>query len=277
MLPLLLMTAASALPPADDPADALAPLQGSWRAEAGPTGEVIVTLTINGDRFEQVVATAPGVEFTFRGRLLADDSSDPGRLDWIEVVGPDGEAIPDAPARYRLDGDTLTVCTAAPGGGLPDTLAAGRGRYPSLRVYHRRQEEQAVDGDLLAMQGEWSGAVGPNGLLRASLSIQGRSARFVLLGPDGQEVFSASGLVRLDETVTPRAMDWIPDDGQSDRPVLSIYELDGSSLRICLGIARRDGPTPRPEAFTEDVRTITLSRKPEQAPSDPGDPPGSDG
>jgi uncharacterized protein (TIGR03067 family) len=228
---------------------------------------VILTLSIDGNRFEQTVETSPSSSFTFKGRLRLPGSGETGQLDWLEVVGPEGVPMTDALALYQLDGDTLTICSAAPGEARPDSLAAGRGRFPSLHTYRRVVEtpDEELAGDLLAMQGNWSGSLGPNGALSASLVIEGRNARFVIVGPEGQEVLASSGRVQLDEAASPRAMDWLP-EAEGSSPVRSIYELNGPEMRVCLGIGR--GPTPRPEAFTEDFRTFTLTRVDEEAPQD---------
>lgn len=257
----LLMTFVVTLPGLTaHPADDLASLQGTWRAEAGPTGEVIVTLTIDGDRLTQVVETSPRSTFTFRGRIRLDSSTEPRQLDWVEVTGPDDSPEPDALAVYQLDGDTLTICSAAPGSERPESFEAGRGRFPSLRSYSRvvaSADEEPLTGDLIALQGNWSGNLGPGGSLQASLSIQGRLTKFVIVGPDGQEVLSSTGRVQLDQSATPKAMDWIP-DREDSQPLKSIYELNGTSLRVSLGLGR--GSSTRPETFSDDFRTFTLTK-----------------
>ncbi|WP_152052994.1 TIGR03067 domain-containing protein [Tautonia marina] len=254
----LLMTALLGSTPVQS--DDLASLQGTWRAEAGPTGEVIITLTIDGDRFVRVVETSPRTSFTFRGLLRLDESAEPGTLDWVEIVGPGDKPRADMLGLYRLDGDELTICSAAPGATRPDALAAGRGLYPSLQTYSRvvvSADEEPLTGDLIALQGNWSGNLGPNGSLQASLSIQGRVTKFVIVGPDGQEVLASTGRVQLDELATPKAMDWIP-DREDAQPLKSIYELNGSSLRVSLGLGR--GSSTRPETFSDDFRTFTLTK-----------------
>ncbi|WP_169974707.1 TIGR03067 domain-containing protein [Tautonia rosea] len=257
----LLMTASLVLlGPAPLPADDLASLQGTWRAEAGPTGEVIITLTIEGDRFVRVVETSPRTSFTFRGRLRLDESAKPGTLDWVEIVGPGDEPRADMLGLYQLDGDAFIICSAAPGAARPDALAAGRGLYPSLQTYSRvvvSADEEPLTGDLIALQGNWSGNLGPNGALQASLSIEGRVTKFVIVGPDGQEVLASTGRVQLDESAKPKAMDWIP-EGDGSQTLKSIYELNGSSLRVSLGLGR--GTSTRPEAFSDDFRTFTLTK-----------------
>lgn len=246
--------------PASSPADDLDSLQGTWRAEAGPTGEVIVTLSVDGDRFTRVVETSPRSTFTFRGRLRVDPMTEPKQLDWLEVTGPDDAPEPDAMAIYTLDGDDLTVCSAAPGSARPDGFEPGRGRFPDLQTFRRvveTDDDEPLTGDLLALQGDWSGEVGPGGAIQASLSIKGRVIRFVLVGPEGQEILASTGRVQLDESASPKTMDWVP-DGDGNQPLLSIYELDGPSLRVALGLGR--GPSTRPEAFGDDFRTFTLTK-----------------
>lgn len=266
---LLMIASLTLLGPTAVSADDLASLQGTWRAVAGPTGEVIVTLTIDGDRFTQVVETSPRSTFTFRGRVRLDPSTEPKQLDWIDVTGPDETPEPDTLAVYQLDGDSLTVCLASPGSVRPEAFEAGRGRFPSLRTYSRVVEtadDEPLTGDLIALQGNWSGNLGPGGTLQASLSIQGRVTKFVIVSPDGQEVLSSTGRVQLDEAATPKAMDWIP-DGEGSQTLKSIYELNGPSLRVSLGIGR-GGPSTRPEAFSDDFRTFTLTKAIEDEPLD---------
>lgn len=65
----LLLLAALPMLPSASRADDLGRLQGTWKAEAGPTGEVVVTLEVDGDRFEQTVETSPRSVFTFTGLL----------------------------------------------------------------------------------------------------------------------------------------------------------------------------------------------------------------
>ena len=241
----------------------LGPLQGVWLTETGPTGDVRIRLEIDGDLFEETVETSPRSSFTFRGTIRVegdgDGDGDGGRLDWSDVKGPGDQRCDDAPALYRLDGETLTICSAGPGGDRPEGFEAGRGRYPSLRTYRREAPEpiEGLNGDLDLMQGTWNGAVGPGGAIAATLAVRGRDARFTLVGPDGQQILGASGRIKLDESAMPKAMDWTPEEPGAD-PLLSIYEFEGPRLRLGLGIGR--GAAPRPEAFTDDFRTLTLTR-----------------
>ena len=243
----------------DDADDPLGPLQGTWLTETGPTGDVRIRLEVDGERFEETVETSPRSTFTFRGTVRVDGEGDEGRLDWIDVRGPGDERRDDAPALFRLDGETLTICSAAPGGDRPEGFEAGRGRYPSLRTYRREDPDplEGIDGDLALLQGTWNGGVGPGGAIAATLAVQGRDARFTLVGPDGQQILGASGRIAVDESATPKAMDWTPEEPGAD-PLLSIYEFEGPRLRLGLGIGR--GAAPRPEAFTDDFRTLTLTR-----------------
>lgn len=264
MVPFLILLALAPGPsPRQDAAsttavDDLERLQGRWEGMAGPFDDLPVILVIEGDCFTRTVETAPQLSFTTRGRLRLDDAAVPKRLDWIETTGPDGQPVPDAPAVYRFDdGGELTICSAGPGGDRPSEFVATGDRYPTLRTYARPAPVEPVEGDLAILQGTWTGAVG-NGGATAILQVRGRSARFVLQNAEGRQLLATDGRVELDESATPKAMDWVPDEDRGPR-VLSIYEFDGEALRICIALGR--GDVPRPDAFSEDFRTILLTRE----------------
>jgi len=52
-----------------------------------------------------------------------------------------------------------------------------------------------------------------------------------------------SGTIKVDVTKQPKTIDLIFTEGpEKGRTSLGIYELDGDSLKICLGLAGRDRP-----------------------------------
>jgi uncharacterized protein (TIGR03067 family) len=51
---------------------------------------------------------------------------------------------------------------------------------------------------------------------------------------------------KLDPTLKPRAIDYVPPEGKEKGPILGIYELDGDTLRLCWDQDRANG---RPTDF----------------------------
>jgi len=69
------------------------------------------------------------VEFTF------DPSTAPASIDYLNLHGPNKGKRQQG--IYRLEGDVLTVCTGAPGGGRPAEFTSAKGDGHSLTVWQR--------------------------------------------------------------------------------------------------------------------------------------------
>jgi len=69
------------------------------------------------------------VEFTF------DPSTLPASIDYLNLHGPSKGKRQQG--IYRLEGDVLTVCTAAPGGARPHEFSSAKGDGRSLTVWKR--------------------------------------------------------------------------------------------------------------------------------------------
>jgi uncharacterized protein (TIGR03067 family) len=107
--------------------------------------------------------------------------------------------------------------------------------------------EAPVAGDLARLQGRWVTRAGPRGKILVVLDVEGRKARVEITTPQGLK-FNATGELRLNESVAPRALDWVGFTGldSQDLPdIPAIYEIDGETFKVCNG-----GPNnARPSEF----------------------------
>lgn len=144
----LTLNAASAPSPAADAppaAGALAQLQGTWTAKAGPDRDVPVTLEIRDDRVTvRLTISAVGLEIRAEGTLKLDESVTPHRLDWVGFTAPNGESFPELLAIFELDGDTLRVCNGGPNATRPTDFEPGDGPLADVVVFHRERPATAT-------------------------------------------------------------------------------------------------------------------------------------
>jgi hypothetical protein len=89
-------------------------------------------------------------------------------------------------------------------------------------------------------------------------------------GPDGSLHRHAGETFRIDETATPRTMDFTAPNGSPGRETPGIYELGGETLKLAVG----DPGGPRPTEFrsgegAKPPRLLILKRK--AAPARPAD------
>ena len=125
----------------------------------------------------------------------------------------------------------------------------------------------APSGDLAKLQGTWQAQAGPGRVCPVTLEVSGCSVKVTVTPPIGPKI-EASGELKLDESASPKALDWLRftgEDGQDFPEVFAIYELvDADTLRV--GNA---GPSnPRPTEFVPgdgvlaDVLTFRRESKP---------------
>ncbi len=245
-------------------ADSLKSLQGKWESSTGLTGEVKITLEITGDRYTKTVETGPLSTFTYNGRVEINDQTVPHHLNWTETTAPDGAKVADAQGIFRLNNETLVICSGRPGGDRPKVFETTARRYPDYLQFNRVDASiPDLEGDLRTLQGKWTGKVGAQGIT-ATLLIQNDKAEFLLTSSSGRQLSNSNGRIELDDSTDPKAMDWVNDE--NGRRLLSIYEIEGDQLRLCLSLGR--GEPKRPEAFTASFPTFTLQRDSEGNPPD---------
>ena len=129
---------------AEEVAENLKPLLGEWEAKAGPNEEVKVWMKIHVDaRVTSKVTNAEGREFEIQGKVRLGQKGDVKTLDWLEFKRPDGNGnFEDNHAIYRLDGDTLEICSGGPGNERPTEFKAGEGGRPSLLKFTKKTAEK---------------------------------------------------------------------------------------------------------------------------------------
>jgi uncharacterized protein (TIGR03067 family) len=107
--------------------------------------------------------------------------------------------------------------------------------------------ETRVAGDLARLQGRWFTKAGSRRNIVVVLEIEGNKARVDITTPQGLK-FQATGELRINESVAPRALDWVGFTGldSQDLPdIPAIYEVSGETFRVCNG-----GPnSARPSEF----------------------------
>lgn len=128
---------------ADDPKPEgdLGKLQGRWYANVGPPDSPrILILEMKGD-VATVTAPAPGgAEPVSTSKLKLAESRRPRAMSIVETKTADGQAIPDIPAIYELEGDTLKICYGTPGTPEPPAKfeTAGQGDAATILFTYRR-------------------------------------------------------------------------------------------------------------------------------------------
>jgi uncharacterized protein (TIGR03067 family) len=123
-------------------------------------------------------------------------------------------------------------------------------------------------GDLPKLQGRWEASVGRRKEFAVTLEVKGREVSATITPKIGPKL-KASGELQLDETVSPRSLDWVKFstvDGTEVPTLHSIYRLEGDRLIVRSGGFNDD----RPKAFEKggegcwtDVLVFT---RPEAAP-----------
>jgi uncharacterized protein (TIGR03067 family) len=121
-------------PPKKDPPG----LVGRWTLESATFAGMAVpkmdSLTITFTADGKYETRAAGAGATVSGTFTFDPKKDPPELDVTEPAGPNaGKA---SPSIYKLDGDTLTICTAVQGD-RPRTFDAPAGSNHALLVLKR--------------------------------------------------------------------------------------------------------------------------------------------
>ena len=137
MTPLLVLALAVAAPAPKDPPkkDPPGPI-GRWALESVnlggmplPTTDRVITFTPDG----RYVTRQPGGDVKVSGTFTADPKKDPAEIDTTEPPEVGGKVTPSI---YRIEGDTLTVCSSLDGQ-RPRTFEAPAGSKVILMTFKR--------------------------------------------------------------------------------------------------------------------------------------------
>lgn len=244
-----------------------------------PSGQLL----IDGDRFRM-----ESPEATYEGILNIDVNQNPPHIDIEFVEGPEtGEW---SYGIYAIDGDELTICLGLTGAPRPTRFMSAKHSGHALQRFHRvsgtrpvgvtggkRTTRAAaaavpsppVDESLFAhtstpllekLQGEWlpvslttNGAPLQDTFLAYGSRTQTGNETKVVFG--GQTMVHA--LMRLDESVSPVAIDYL-NVGKGPRVVSrGILDWVGRDVRVCMAKAG----DPRPGQFSSDPgsgRTLSV-------------------
>ncbi len=248
-------------------------------APSFPTAQLL----IDGDRFRM-----ESPEATYEGVFNIDVERKPSHIDIEFVEGPEtGEW---SYGIYRLDKDELTICLGLTGASRPTRFATTKGSGHALEHLRRvssarpasvsrgrRNTSTAIETPVPAaadesafkqpmtpllerLQGDWvpvslvtNGAPLQSAFLAYGSRIQTGNETKVVFG--GQPMVHA--LMRLDESVSPVAIDYL-NIGKGPRVVsLGILDFTGSEMRVCMAKAGHR----RPEEFSCEVgsgRTLSV-------------------
>jgi uncharacterized protein (TIGR03067 family) len=99
--------------------------------------------------------------------------------------------------------------------------------------------EEAVsrDGDLNRLQGRWTAQAGTRHEIHVVIEIKGRGVCAAIQTPQGLD-FQVQGELKLDETTSPRSLDWKKLTGPDQQPlpeIAAVYKIDGDTFTVCNG------------------------------------------
>jgi uncharacterized protein (TIGR03067 family) len=257
-------------PGTDDPAkgtptmkDELANLQGSWAIASlemdganmpGGGARIIVA----GETFKTT-----GMGATYEGTLSLDPSKTPKTIDMKFAKGP--EQGNTNLAIYEIEGDTWKLCIDMTGKDRPKEFSTARGSGRALEILKREvtaepvepsktkatppESQTKADPEMEVLAGEWScvsltvdGQALPEPFVKTWLrTVKGNE---VTVTNGGQVVVKATFIINA--TKKPKTIDYTLTQGpDSGKMQLGIYELDGDTIKYCMGATGKD----RPKAF----------------------------
>jgi uncharacterized protein (TIGR03067 family) len=185
-----------------------------------------MTITFEGSRF--VVKSR--LEVIQSGDVKIDISQEPNTMSLTVTTGPDkGKVVPSI---FRLDGDSLKVCSNPKGKQMPTKFESPEESNIVLLVL-KRLSRGADEADAKAMQGAWrvthaeeEGKKVPleklNGIV---ITFKGNTLVMKVEGKGNIE-----GSFDLIPTTLPRQIDWIV----KDELTAGIYKLEKDRLTICV-------------------------------------------
>lgn len=119
------------------------------------------------------------------------------------------------------------------------------------------------EGDLAKLQGTWQAKVGPNQDVPITVVIKGKTVKATFTNSEGEQR-SLDGKLKLDETTTPRHIDWVEftmPDGSAIEDNQAIYRFDGDDqVEICNGGPGNERPTEFKQVDGGPPNLIILKR-----------------
>jgi|GEM_PF-3217921 len=127
-----------------------------------------------------------------------------------------------------------------------------------------------TEGDLDRLQGRWEAKVGRKEGTVVTLEIKGQAVAATITTPRGLKI-RADGEVRLDETTSPKTLDWVKFttlDGEEVPALRAIYRLEEGRLQVRSGgsttlaqrNSRRERVSGRTSSSSKDPRTDSAVR-----------------
>jgi len=263
-------------------------LEGEWHFAAlevdgaAMPGQMLTHMRIlfDGDRFR-----SESPEANYDGVFTIDVDATPAQIDIEFVEGP--EAGNSCYGIYELNGDQMTLCLGLVGSSRPKAFETRRGSGHALERLRRvsagrpanvtggtpppkeavaieREDPSAFDVKmtplLRRLEGEWI----PVHLVRDGTAMPDQWLSFgsrTMVGNEMKVVFGGQTMVhakvRIDETATPMAVDYLNLDGKQAGTVSrGIMDWVGDEVRFLIA-----GPAqPRPADFNVKLSTGTLSQ-----------------
>jgi uncharacterized protein (TIGR03067 family) len=102
---------------------------------------------------------------------------------------------------------------------------------------HAADEAVSRNGDLNRLQGRWTAKAGPHHEIHVVIEIKGRGVCAAIKTPQGLD-FQVQGELKLDETTSPRSLDWKKLIGPDQQPlpeIAAVYKIDGDTFTVCNG------------------------------------------
>jgi uncharacterized protein (TIGR03067 family) len=116
------------------------------------------------------------------------------------------------------------------------TLAMASSSLAWMSVF-AGSEAIPTDSDLGRLQGRWTACAGAHGEIRVILHVHGRRVDATFTTPKGLRL-KVQGELELDETTSPRSIDWVKFTGADQQefpPIPAIYKLERDVFTLCNG------------------------------------------
>jgi uncharacterized protein (TIGR03067 family) len=212
-------------------------------------------IAIEGARF-----TSTGMGAEYNGTVEIDERASPRHFDLKFETGP--EKGNTNRGIYELDGDTWRICLATRGPNRPAEFTTKAGTGIALEVLKRggaAVAAAATEGASFAdtrfdpapeLEGEWSmlsGVLNGDPFDKSLMRVARRVVETTSQGSETSVFFGpqlyAKARLKVDRSKSPATMDYYNTQGTNAGKIQrGIYELDGATLKLCLGAPEGDRP-----------------------------------